>query len=835
MQAMSSFAQIAVNVPGVQDLFDYSIPDKFGKILDKGWLVEVPFGRQTVQGIILELKQNSDVPEMRPITTILEESPVLTSAQIQLAFWLSEHYLYPVSKYLFAMLPPGLGQRADTLYQLNAGKQINDSDLSVTQKRILKLLQEKGDLRGRQLAAAFRHVNWRASTRALVRQGYLTRLPVLPKPAVKAKQIRTVHIADPAVNLNEINNQIGRAGSNAYQRRLAALQMLAGEQDEVDVSWVYASSGANSSDLRYLEKKGLVKFNQQEIWRDPLGEREQEDGQVPVLTEDQNRAWHHMAELMDHGQYDLPVLLHGVTGSGKTELYMRAIEKTIQAGKQAIMIVPEISMTPQAIQRFMARFPNQVGVVHSKLSTGERYDTWRRAQKGDFSIVIGPRSALFTPFPNIGVIVVDECHDDSLYQTDMGPYYHAVEAAAALGRLNRSLVILGTATPTVVLYFRAKHEKWPLIDLPKRIFAHRQQVNETRTGTGKLAQRVADSLPLPNVSIVDMRDELKQGNLSIFSSSLHSELQRVLNAGQQAILLLNRRGSASYVFCRDCGYTLRCPRCNFALTYHRNVTGLVCHTCGYKRKMPTNCPECGSRRIKQFGTGTEKVEAELQNIFPQAGILRWDADTSKGKGSEEIILSHFKKHNADILIGTQMLAKGLDLPLVTLVGVILADIGLNFPDYRTAERAFQLFTQVAGRAGRSALGGKVIFQTFQPDHYAIQHAAEHDFGGFYKQELDQRRKLRYPPFTRLVRFEVRDRDNDTVRRAAQGLAERLKVLIHRSSDRSLTLNGPLPPYFARQRGLYRWQIILKGSEPQKILKGEDFSDFIVEVDPPSLL
>ena len=832
---MTCFARIAVNVPGVKDFFDYSIPENLEEKLAEGWLVEVPFGSQMVQGIILETKKDSEVPEVRPITKILENSTVLTHAQIQLAFQLSEQYLTPVSRYLFSMLPPGLGQRADTLFHLNAVQEIPAEKLSPLQKRIIKLMRQKGDLRGRQLDAAFRKVDWRPSARGLVRQGILAAQPVLPKPAVKAKHVRSVRITDASLQMDDILPKLGREGSQAYQRRLAAVQILMKEKEDMDVSWVYASSGANAADLRYLEKQGLIHFSLQEVWRDPLAGRLQGGGKIPRLTPDQDKAWERIRLLVEQGQFNLPVLVHGVTGSGKTELYMRAIDHVLHAGKQAIVIVPEISMTPQTIQRFTERFPDKVGVVHSKLSPGERYDTWRRARTGDFSIVIGPRSALFTPFPRIGVIVIDECHDDSLYQTDMGPYYHAVEAAVAFGRLNKSLVILGTATPTVKLYFKAQHEKWPLIELPQRILAHRQYLNENGHAVeGQEADSVL-SLPLPQVSVVDMREELKQDNLSIFSRQLQQDLKKVLNAGQQAILLLNRRGSSTYVFCRDCGHTIRCPRCDLPLTYHRSASGLVCHTCGYRRKLPEKCPQCSSRRIKQLGTGTEKVEAELKKFFPGAGILRWDADTSRGKGSEEIILSHFRKHNADILIGTQMLAKGLDLPLVTLVGVVLADIGLNFPDYRTAERAFQLFTQVAGRAGRSALGGKVIIQTFMPEHYAIQRASEHDFKGFYKMELEKRRELSYPPFTHMIRFETRDRDSARAREKAQGLAGRLRAAMRRAGDKSLSLQGPLPPYFARQRGLYRWQIILKGSQPEKILKGEDLGDFIVEVDPPSLL
>ncbi|MDK2982194.1 MAG: hypothetical protein PWQ55_2541 [Chloroflexota bacterium] len=827
---MPRFAQIAVNVPGVQDRFDYRVPESLGDALQAGWLVEVPFGSQTVQGIILRIKDSSDVPATRPIESVLEDAPVVTAQQIALAEWLSAQYFYPLSAYLFAMLPPGLGQRADTLFELAAVTPQDDQPLTPLQRRILDQLRERGPLRGRQLETAFRHVDWRASARSLVRRGHLTSQAVLPAPAVSSKHIRAVHALLGPQELDAHLDELGRAGSAAAERRLAALRVLAEAGQEMDVSWVYASSGATSADLRYLEKHNLVTFGQQQVWRDPLADKEPAADVVPQLTADQARAWETLAGLLRSKAHAKPALLQGVTGSGKTELYLRAIEACLQAGKQAIVLVPEISMTPQTIDRFMARFPGRVGAVHSKLSPGERYDTWQRARQADFSIVVGPRSALFTPFPDVGVIVVDECHDDSFYQTDMGPYYHAVRAAAELGRLCNAQVIFGSATPTVTMAFRARHEQWPVLELPRRVLAH-------RASTGQEAARdvSVDSLPLPEVDVVDMRVELQQGNTSIFSRAMQQELGRVLEAKQQAILLLNRRGSASYVFCRDCGESLRCPRCDFPLTYHRSSAGLVCHTCGYTRKMPKTCPNCGSRKIKQFGLGTEKVEDELQRAYPSARVLRWDADTARGKNSQEIILSHFRQHNADFLIGTQMLAKGLDLPLVTLVGVVLADVGLNFPDYRTAERAFQLLTQVAGRAGRSALGGRVLVQTFQPENDAIRFAAQHDFAGFYAYELEQRRRLGYPPFVRMVRLEARDRDNDAAHAQAQGLAQRLRALMQRSPDRTLSLSGPLPPYFARQNGQYRWQLILKGGRPESLLQGQDLSGFIVEVDPPSLL
>ncbi len=828
---MLHFAQVAVNVPGVQDSFDYRIPEQLAGILKAGYLVEVPFGSQMVQGIVLRLKSTSDVPETRLIENILENAPVVTPAQIALGEWLSGYYFSPLSSYLFAMLPPGLGQKADTLYQLMPVQPKEEQSLSPLQRRILAQLAEKGPLRGRQLDTAFRQVDWRASARALVRRGYLSTQPVLPKPSVSSKHIRAVRAL---VNPQEVEVQherFGRVGSQAYERRLAAMRVLAGEPQAMDVSWVYASSGANAADLRYLEKQGLLDFGQQQVWRDPLADKKSAVESIPHLTNDQMRAWNKLNQLMQAGMYEKPVLLHGVTGSGKTELYLRAIDACLKAGRQALVLVPEISLTPQTIERFMARFPGQVGVVHSKLSAGERYDTWQRARTAEFSIAIGPRSALFTPFPNIGVIVVDECHDDSFFQTEMGPYYHAVRAAAKLGELCRAQVIFGSATPTVEMAFQAQHENWPRLELPRRVLAHRQAA----AGRAVEPSMSVDSLPLPEVDVVDMRAELKQGNLSIFSRALQQQLGEVLSAGQQAILLLNRRGSASYVFCRDCGYSLRCPRCDFPLTYHSSSAGLICHTCGYTRKMPLKCPACGSRKIKQFGLGTEKVEMELQRAFPDARLLRWDADTARGKDSQEIILSHFRQHNADILIGTQMLAKGLDLPLVTLVGVVLADVGLNFPDYRTTERAFHLLTQVAGRAGRSALGGHVLVQTFQPEHEAIRFAAHHDFAGFYANELEQRRRLNYPPFVRMLRFEARERDSEAACQKAGGLAKRLRALMQQSADRSLSLTGPLPPYFARQNGLYRWQLILKGMRPETLLRDQDFTGFIVEVDPPSLL
>jgi primosomal protein N' (replication factor Y) len=825
---MKEFARIAVNVPEVRDQFDYAIPPELASLVSPGCLVEVTFGSQKVQGVVTKLLDQPEVAETKSIAALVDEFPVLSQNHLMLAFFLSEKYLQPVSGFITAMLPPGLHQQADTLFKLNLPSDFESDSLPDVSRRIIGKLTERGPLRGRQLDRTFKNVDWRKTARSLVSKGLLVSQPVLPEPAVRRKYSRSVLLSFHSQELESVIPALGFKDSAAFTRRLSVLRLLAGESQPAEISWVYASTGANSSDLRWLEQKGLIRFQSEEVWRDPLRDARGDlhYARAPVLTREQSAIWDRIEGLMDQRAFEKPVLLHGVTGSGKTELYMSAIEKALAQEQQAIILVPEISLTPQTIERFMGRFPGKVGVIHSKLSPGERYDTWRRAQGADFSIAIGPRSALFTPFPNTGVIILDECHDESYYQAEMGPYFHAVEAAIVFGKLSKALVILGTATPDVNLYFRAVYEKWPLLELPSRVAA---QSPETP------AAAIPDTLPLPEVQIVDMRAELREGNISIFSRSLSERLRDVLASQQQAILLLNRRGSASYVFCRDCGYTLKCPRCDFSLTYHRNSLSLVCHTCGYTRKMPGKCPQCGSNRIKQFGTGTEKVEADLQLLFPSARLLRWDADTSSGKGAEEVILSHFRQHNADILIGTQMLAKGLDLPLVTLVGVVLADVGLNFPDYRTAERTFQLLTQVAGRAGRSALGGKVILQTFQPEHYAIQFAAKHNFAGFYGQELSHRRELRYPPFTRMVRFECRDTNSDKAQQVAIELFSRLERLANASSDKTFELSGPTPPYFAKRGGLFRWQVILKGTDPAKLLKDEFFSGIRVEVDPPSLL
>jgi primosomal protein N' (replication factor Y) len=840
---MPTYLEIAVNVPGVTEVFHYHLPPELEGCIQPGHLVEVPFGRQRVQGVVLGFIDQPAVSETRPVLDLVDEQAVLTPVQLLLAQELADSTLSSLADCINLMLPPGLGQQSDTLYSLKAQKSAGpNSAMSEVQTRLVGLLRKRGPLRGRQLDQALRHVNWRNSARSLVRRGILDSKPVLLAPSVQPKFVRTAQLACPPEAARSELPGLGREGSKALERRQIMLRYLLNEPGPVEVAWLYAESGGSLADLRALADRGLVRLGESEVWRDPLEKADYQPTQAPQLTSGQQACWTELQKGIREaagGQEVLPVLLHGVTGSGKTEIYLHAVENTLNLGRQAIILVPEIALTPQTVRRFLARFPGQVGLVHSGLSPGERYDTWRRARQGELGVVVGPRSALFTPLPNVGLIVLDECHDDSYYQDDQ-PIYDARQAALIYARLARAQCVMGSATPDITGTYQAARGSWRYLRLPARILAHQQAVEDQvkRLGQPSRYRKLegqAETLDLPPVSVVDMREELKAGNRSIFSRELQTALANILERKQQAILFLNRRGTATYVFCRDCGHALKCPRCDLPLTFHGQDQALLCHHCAYSRKMPKTCPQCGSRRIRQYGTGTERVEAEIQELFPAARTLRWDYETTRKKGAHEAILSHFASFRADILIGTQMLAKGLDLPLVTLVGVILADVGLNLPDYRASERTFQVLTQVAGRAGRSPLGGEVILQTFEPDHYVIRAAANHNYRTFYQQELEYRRQLGYPPFQQLVRLEYRHTDPDRAEKEAQKMAAQIRNWLKLEGRKATELAGPVPCFFSRLGGNYRWQIVLRGPEPVSLLRGHPLNDWRIEINPPSLL
>lgn len=842
---MTTYVEIVVNLAQVSGVYHYHLPEELEGQVAVGSLVIAPFGSRTVQGVVLRFVEYPGVSETRPVLDVVDTQAVLTPQQLLLAEHLANTCLSPLAACVALMLPPGIEQHADVMYSPLAGL---PDGLTKTQERLLNLLNQRGPLRGSQIDRSLPRTDWRASARALVRRGLITAQPVLKAPSVRPKMARFVQLACSPALAEKALPDLGRPGSQALQRRQAMLRFLLSENRAVNVAWAYAASGGNLTDLRYLEQRGLVSFQDVEVLRDPLEQVEFQPSTPPTLTREQKLVWREVQQRLEQSGNTQPLLLYGVTSSGKTEIYLHAVQETLAQGRQAIVLVPEIALTPQTVRRFMGRFPGRVGLIHSGLSEGERYDTWRRARAGTLSLVVGPRSALFTPFANLGLVVVDECHDESFYQSESAPYYHAREAAVAYARLCGAVCLLGSATPDVVSSYRGEKGEWITLRLPSRILAHREAVRaqmarlqteeggttHTRSRYQPLEEQ-AETLDLPPVHVVDMRQELRAGNRSIFSRSLQQGLQQALAHGEQAILFLNRRGTATYIFCRDCGYVLKCPRCEIPLTFHEDRHALLCHYCAYQRQAPAVCPQCKSQRIRQYGTGTQKVEAEVHNLFPQARTIRWDYETTRKKGAHDQILRQFSEHKADILVGTQMLAKGLDLPLVTLVGAVLADVGLNLPDYRANERTFQVLTQVAGRAGRSPLGGQVILQTFQPEHYVIQAAAHHDYPSFYQQELAYRKKLGYPPFTQLVRLEYRHHNPEKAELVAREMATRLSHWLAEEGKRTTRIIGPAPCFFGRTSGVYRWQIVLSGSDPAQALRGRNLTDWRVEVNPPSLL
>lgn len=848
---MPAYFEIAVNVPRVSGFFHYHASSELASKLDTGHLVLVPFGAQIVQGVVLRRIRHPQVPETKAVERLIDQHPALSEHQLRLAAQLAEDTLAPLAACIGLMLPPGVGRVADVQYQLTPEAGSFEGELSSAQRRIVQLLGERGALRGRQLDRALPRRNWRSTVTALTKKGLVASEPVLPLPSARPKTVRTAELI---VSPREFEGNEDRLGSSAAtrMRRANLLEILARAGGPVDVSEIYAQSENQLADLRRLEELELIRLSEREALRDPLADLAYDPGQAPILTSDQQEVWERVREALGRangGEGAKPILLHGVTGSGKTEIYLRAVAETLALGRQAIVLVPEIALTPQSVRRFLGRFPGEVGLLHSELSDGERYDTWRRAREGRLKVILGPRSALFAPLQDIGLIVVDESHDDSYYEANQTPHYHARRAAVSYARITGALCLMGSATPEITSSYLAERHRWDLLRLPARILAHRAtaRAHQERLGVAARYQSAgeASALDLPPVKVVDMRQELRQGNRSIFSRALQEALALTLSQGQQAILFLNRRGRATYIFCRDCGHSLRCPNCETPLTQHVGKNAfqtpkfqngqLICHHCGYSRQQPLRCPNCGSQRIRQYGTGTQSVEEQVRELFPDARTLRWDRESTRRKGSHERILNTFSRHEADVLIGTQMLAKGLDLPLVTLVGVVLADVGLHLPDYRAAERVFQVLTQVAGRAGRSPLGGEVVLQTFHPEHYVIQAAAQHDYEAFYEQEIAQRRRLRFPPFAQLVRLLYSHLEADKAEEHSAQMARRVRQLLREKGKRNTEMIGPAPCFYTRLNREYRWQLILRGPDPASVLRDVKLMGWQVEINPPALL
>ncbi len=814
---MTTFLEIAPLAPSAKSIFHYHLPDGMENVV-QGNLVVVPFGSQKVQGVVMGSILRPEVPVTRAVEEILDPLPVLTSFQLHLAKWMANYYRATLDSCLSAMLPPGLARHAEGLYELADESYRPEKPV---QQRLIKLLRERGVLRTGQLRTAFGPVEWEREAGRLVRSGVVRRCSVLPPPSVRPKKIRMVQLAvsrreAEAVIASLQPEGISPARRPAAQRRARILEALLDEGKPLAVEWVYASSNAKLGDVKWLAEAGWLDLVYEETMRDPLSGRSFSAAEPPLLTGEQNAVLRMMVSALEPRRAER-FLLFGITGSGKTEVYLRAAAETAARGRQAIVLVPEIALTPQMVQRFGSRFPGRLGLVHSRLSQGERYDVWRRARAGNLDVVLGPRSALFSPLPDVGLIVLDEEHDAS-YKAGSAPFYHARETAWEYARTLKAVCILGSATPDLVTYHLAENGKITLARLTRRV-----------------AAAMPDGRPpqLPPVEIVDMRQELRAGNRSMFSRSLHAALKDCLERKEQAILFLNRRGMASAVVCRSCGKPVACPRCSLPLTSHGEI--LLCHHCSYRRGIPVRCPNCASTAIRPLGTGTRQVEAEVQRLFPGARTLRWDRDAVEEAGEHDILLEHFASHRADVLIGTQMIAKGLDLPHVTLVGIILAELGLLLPDYRSPERIFQVLGQVAGRAGRAAQPGKVVLQTYLPDHYALTCAAAHDFPAFARMETGHRRALGYPPFQNLARLLFVHTNESVARERAEAMAGTLRARIVEQGLVETSLTGPVPCFFEKIGGRFRWQIVLRGPSPGALIELPLPEGAQADVDPVTLL
>ena len=567
-------------------------------------------------------------------------------------------------------------------------------------------------------------------------------------------------------------------------KQIRALKFLMGN-DEIITTDLQIFADVSNAVIKTLEKNGYIEIIPKEVERNPFIHKAVEKTKNLKLTNQQKEAFERIAACMEFNEYE-EFLLFGVTGSGKTEVYIQLIEKALANDKTSIMLVPEISLTPQTVDRFIGRFgEDKIAVLHSKLSVGERYDQWKKIERGEAKIVIGARSAIFAPVKNLGIIIIDEEHDES-YKSETNPRYNAKDIASYIAKKNNVPVVLGSATPDMKTYYKAINGKIELLELNKR----------------------ANNSSLPNVEIVDLRHELAQGNKSMISTKLYGMMQENLKNKKQTILFLNRRGFSTFVMCRDCGYTAKCKNCDITLTYHLKANRLKCHYCGYETSALTICPECGSKNIRYFGTGTQKLEAEINKIFPEASTIRMDVDTVTKKNSHEEILGKFKNDGIDILIGTQMVVKGHHFPNVTLVGVIAADSSLNIDDYRANERTFQILTQVAGRAGREKEQGNVIIQTYNPDNFSIQYAKIQDYKKFYNTEIEIRKQLRYPPFCDIILIGISGKDKNEVENISNKLYKYLNTIITKQNI-DMFIFKPVPSPIDKIKNKIRWRIIVK--------------------------
>ena len=826
----------------VNQVFTYSVPSQLDAVLQPGVRVLAPFRRTKQEGVVVERIDETDLAPkvIKNVFACLDETPMFSAEMLSLTKWIADYYVCSWGLSLFCAVPAAVRSQKKELVRLlpeapaPAGK---------VQTKIVSLLEAEGELSVNQIArrANMSVQDVRPRITALLEKKIVT-LDVTHKPKASTQVTTVASLALPETDIEtEIAQLKGNTDENASpssKRRHAAdvkraevLQRLLKEGVPLATADLAKRVSASISILRPLERRGVIRITQAETVRNPMSTESSAPTQPFALNPAQSAALAAIRKTLaqDPPNSPLTFLLHGVTGSGKTEVYMQAMAEVLENEKSVIVLVPEISLTPQTASRFVGRFGERVALLHSRLSDGERYDQWHRIQKGEADIVIGPRSAIFAPVQKLGMLIIDEEHSDS-YKSDTAPRYHAREVAQKRSELSNCPIILGSATPSLESFHRAQHRSYQMLSLPDRVFDRK----------------------MPDVHIVDMRSELKKGNRTIFSALLRNSMETRLVRQEQIILFLNRRGHSTYVFCRNCGYVEQCDNCSISLTYHRQTQQLTCHHCGRTRSTHRVCPQCGSEAIRFFGAGTEAVEQEVYKVFPNARVRRFDADSTARKNAHQQILKAFKEQKIDILIGTQMVSKGLDFPNVTLVGVIAADTALNLPDFRASEQTFSLLTQVAGRSGRADLEGQVIFQTYMPEHYSIKSAQQHDYIGFYAKEVEARGELRYPPFSNVATLLLRGRDEKEVIDGAHAAREQLEIwkTDHEAADTEPTMIeilGPAPAPLTKIEGKFRWHLLLRSANPEKmgqLLKR--FTDeppatiskaieFVVDIDPTNTL
>ena len=777
-------AKVAVELP-LEEPLDYRIPIELRPHCAVGQRVMVPVGRRELLGYVVDLISGSTVSGLKPLSEILDDTPLVSADLLWLTKWVSDYYLCPWGQVLKAAVPEGFRSRSVAVYDLMPeARQASDTWPAGRAGEVLRALERQGSMRRRDLAKAVGADNLAALLSRLRDQGLVCENRQRLAPRVRERTTTMVRLIPDTDATRTLEEQI-RVRAPRQADILACLL----EEPTCAMKTLRSRVAGARAAVKRLQQAGVVEAFQAEDLRRVVPSSTPQSQPPPDLNEDQRRALEQIETDLAHPD-GTPFLLHGVTGSGKTEVYMQAIARVLRQGKSAIVLVPEIALTEQLVQRFAARFDSRLAVLHSGLSGGERFDEWRRLARGDVRIAIGTRSAVFAPTWHLGLIIVDEEHDTS-YKQEETPRYNARDVAIVRARQSRATVVLGSATPAVESFQNARQGKYRLLSLPRRV----------------------DDRSLPAITLVDQRQH-GAADERVVSGPLREAITACLERGEQSLILINRRGFAAYLQCRDCGAVSYCDHCSVALTYHRGRHRLRCHYCGFSQAVPTLCTTCERASLRPQGLGTQQVESVLGAQFPAARLARMDRDTTRAKGAHQRILRALDKGDIDILVGTQMIAKGHDYPNITLVGVVSADASLSIPDFRAPERLFQLLTQVAGRAGRGEGAGHVLIQTYRPEHESLAFACGHDFAGFFEHETARRRDLMYPPYGRLARLIVESPKADTGEAASQGLGQILQRQIPPRSD--VDIMGPAEAPITRLHDRYRWHLLVRSTSSRAL-------------------